>query len=184
MVRDQLGVLHRQVHRPELTDDDRSVTVPGCSECVSGAESQSTPVRTSGSRCNGSLRRCGYWEGSKLTWPGPTKTISRYLDGPHGRRGEHDKLIALHTHPHPLIARSWGASSGHLAGFPNPACLRDVTTNQLANHQPRCCQLASRIAEIGFVMLGTLTQCRTRWGTPTCRCHNDPTELHGPYRST
>ncbi|MBV1893709.1 MAG: hypothetical protein KUG57_06640 [Ilumatobacteraceae bacterium] len=39
----------------------------------------------------------------------------------------------------------------------------------------------ARIADIGYVMPGTLTQRHTRCGTPTCRCHADPPQLHGPY---
>ena len=56
-----------------------------------------------------------------------------------------------------------------------------MTTKRLANYERRYRELAARIADIGFVMSGTLTQRQTRCGTSTCRCHNDPPELHGPY---
>lgn len=56
-----------------------------------------------------------------------------------------------------------------------------VTTKQLADYERRYRKLAARIADIGYVMPGTLTQRHTRCGTPTCRCHADPPQLHGPY---
>jgi len=56
-----------------------------------------------------------------------------------------------------------------------------AVTKQLANYERRYRELASRIADIGFVMPGSLIQRHTRCGTPTCRCHADPPQLHGPY---
>lgn len=56
-----------------------------------------------------------------------------------------------------------------------------MTTKQLANYERRYRELAAQVAEIGFVMGGSLTQRRTRCGTSTCRCHADPPQLHGPY---
>lgn len=56
-----------------------------------------------------------------------------------------------------------------------------MTSRQLANYEARYRQLAARVADIGFVMPGTLTQRRTRCGKTNCRCHADPPVLHGPY---
>jgi len=56
-----------------------------------------------------------------------------------------------------------------------------VTSRQLANYETRYRQLAARVADIGFVMPGTLTQRHTRCGKANCRCHADPPVLHGPY---
>lgn len=41
--------------------------------------------------------------------------------------------------------------------------------------------LAAEIAEIGFVLPGTLNVVSNRCGKPRCRCHADPPKLHGPY---
>jgi hypothetical protein len=38
-------------------------------------------------------------------------------------------------------------------------------------------------AELGLCPRGSLVQRTTRCGTPTCRCHSNPTQLHGPYPS-
>jgi hypothetical protein len=42
-------------------------------------------------------------------------------------------------------------------------------------------RIAAAIAEIGFALPGTLTERPMRCGHPTCRCHADPPQLHGPY---
>ena len=42
-------------------------------------------------------------------------------------------------------------------------------------------RIAAAIAEIGFVLPGTLTERPMRCGHPSCRCHADPPQLHGPY---
>src|SRR6266496_1562851 len=41
--------------------------------------------------------------------------------------------------------------------------------------------IAAAIAEIGFVLPGTLTERPMRCGHRNCRCHADPPALHGPY---
>jgi hypothetical protein len=41
--------------------------------------------------------------------------------------------------------------------------------------------IAAAIAKIGFALPGTLTERPMRCGHPTCRCHADPPQLHGPY---
>jgi uncharacterized protein DUF6788 len=42
-------------------------------------------------------------------------------------------------------------------------------------------RITAAIAEIGFILPGTLTERLMRCGHPTCRCHADPPALHGPY---
>ncbi len=44
-------------------------------------------------------------------------------------------------------------------------------------------QLLTQIAQLGFCLLGTLTERRTRCSSPGCRCRQDPPTLHGPYYS-
>jgi hypothetical protein len=45
----------------------------------------------------------------------------------------------------------------------------------------RARRIARALAEIGFVLPGTLTERLTRCGRSNCRCHADPPVLHGPY---
>ncbi len=56
-----------------------------------------------------------------------------------------------------------------------------TTASQLAAHQRRYRALARELADIGLIAAGTITHRHTRCGTPTCRCHADPPEPHGPY---
>ena len=44
-------------------------------------------------------------------------------------------------------------------------------------------QLASEIAKLGPCLPGNLVERTTRCGSPTCRCHSDPSRMHGPYPS-
>lgn len=41
--------------------------------------------------------------------------------------------------------------------------------------------IATRLAQIGFVLPGTITERMRRCGKPNCRCAQDPAALHGPY---
>ncbi len=52
-----------------------------------------------------------------------------------------------------------------------------------ANARRRQRQIAAEIAKLGFCLPGSLVQRTTRCGSPRCRCHNDPDQLHGPYPS-
>ena len=40
-----------------------------------------------------------------------------------------------------------------------------------------------RDRQLGFCLPGSLVQRTTRCGSPRCRCHSDPDQLHGPYPS-
>ena len=41
----------------------------------------------------------------------------------------------------------------------------------------------AEIAKLGLCLPGSLVERTTRCSSPTCRCHNDPGQLHGPYPS-
>lgn len=41
----------------------------------------------------------------------------------------------------------------------------------------------AEISKLGFCLPGSLVGRTTRCGTPTCRCHNNPEQRHGPYPS-
>lgn len=51
-------------------------------------------------------------------------------------------------------------------------------TEQARQAQAR---IAEGLAQIGFVLPGTITERMKRCGKPNCRCANDPAALHGPY---
>ena len=42
-------------------------------------------------------------------------------------------------------------------------------------------ELQAEIAAISHVLPGSLNVITNRCGKPTCRCHADPPQLHGPY---
>jgi hypothetical protein len=42
-------------------------------------------------------------------------------------------------------------------------------------------QLQAQIAEIDFILPGTINVAMNRCGKPNCACHGDPPRLHGPY---
>jgi hypothetical protein len=42
-------------------------------------------------------------------------------------------------------------------------------------------QLQAEIAEIDFILPGTINVTMNRCGKPNCACHGDPPRLHGPY---
>jgi len=44
-------------------------------------------------------------------------------------------------------------------------------------------QIAGEIAGLGLCLPGSLADRMTRCGSPRCRCHSDPSQLHGPYPS-
>ena len=50
-----------------------------------------------------------------------------------------------------------------------------------AEHRQR--QITAEIAQLGLCLPGSLVERMTRCGSPRCRCHNDPGQLHGPYPS-
>jgi len=44
-------------------------------------------------------------------------------------------------------------------------------------------QIAGEIAGLGLCLPGSLADRMTRCGSARCRCHSDPSQLHGPYPS-
>ena len=44
-------------------------------------------------------------------------------------------------------------------------------------------RITRAIAEIGFVLPGSVTRRHARCGKDNCRCHANPPQLHGPYIS-
>lgn len=54
-------------------------------------------------------------------------------------------------------------------------------TLTLAQHERRYRELLVEIGEIGFIRSGSLAQRFNYCGTPSCRCHADPPQPHGPY---
>jgi len=51
------------------------------------------------------------------------------------------------------------------------------------NAERRHRQIAEEIAGLGLCLPGSLVERTTRCGSPRCRCHSDPSQLHGPYPS-
>ena len=54
-------------------------------------------------------------------------------------------------------------------------------SRQLQALQDRLRELAAKLANTGFVCSGTLVSRYMACGKPSCRCHADPRQLHGPY---
>jgi hypothetical protein len=50
-----------------------------------------------------------------------------------------------------------------------------------AEHRQR--QIAAEIAKLGLCLPGSLVERTTRCGSARCRCHSDPSHMHGPYPS-
>ena len=62
----------------------------------------------------------------------------------------------------------------------DPACDHE-NVSPTRGQQARAEHIAAQLADIGFVLPGTLTERHVRCGKPNCRCHADPPVLHGPY---
>ena len=58
---------------------------------------------------------------------------------------------------------------------------RAKNSNQLAEYERRYRELAGQLANVGLIYSGSITRRYTRCGTPGCKCHADPPQLHGPY---
>jgi hypothetical protein len=52
---------------------------------------------------------------------------------------------------------------------------------QLARLRARAYEKTQELADVGFVLRGTLLQRFKRCSSPGCACHADPPSLHGPY---
>ena len=67
--------------------------------------------------------------------------------------------------------------------MPARRCGTNQGMPQPADHQRRQRQIAAEIASLGPCLPGSLVERMTRCGSPRCRCHSDPSQLHGPYPS-
>jgi hypothetical protein len=52
---------------------------------------------------------------------------------------------------------------------------------QLQAHERSLTRLAEQLARSGFISPGSVVRRYGQCGTPSCRCHADPPQLHGPY---
>jgi hypothetical protein len=52
---------------------------------------------------------------------------------------------------------------------------------ELARLRARYEERAREVAELGFLMRGSILQRFSRCGSPGCACHDEPPRLHGPY---
>ena len=52
---------------------------------------------------------------------------------------------------------------------------------QLARLKARFHQRTTELADVGFLMRGSIIQRFSRCGSPGCACHTDPHRRHGPY---
>ena len=59
--------------------------------------------------------------------------------------------------------------------------VRAKDSKQLAEYEGHYRELAGQLAGIGLIYSGSLTRRYTRCGTPGCKCHAEPPQLHGPY---
>jgi hypothetical protein len=64
---------------------------------------------------------------------------------------------------------------------PDRGAMAQSIEQRLAGYQRRYRELAAELADLGYIAAGSITQRSTRCGTPSCRCHADPPQLHGPY---
>lgn len=51
----------------------------------------------------------------------------------------------------------------------------------LADYQRQYRELLAQLSDLGFITAGSLAPRYNRCGTPTCHCHADPPQPHGPY---
>ena len=61
----------------------------------------------------------------------------------------------------------------------NAITTRHALNTSQRRHRQR--QIADEIAALGPCLPGSLVERTTRCGSPRCRCHTDPSHLHGPY---
>ena len=53
--------------------------------------------------------------------------------------------------------------------------------SRLQQYQDTYQSLAAELAELGFILPGSLVSRTTSCGKPGCRCRADPPQRHGPY---
>lgn len=52
---------------------------------------------------------------------------------------------------------------------------------KLARLRAHAYEKAQELADLGFLMRGSILERFSRCGSPGCACHADPPHLHGPY---
>ncbi len=66
--------------------------------------------------------------------------------------------------------------------MPTSAQIEPTSINSsLEQLEQRHRKLLAELADIGFVLRGSIARRLNRCGNPTCRCKADPPILHGPY---
>ena len=58
---------------------------------------------------------------------------------------------------------------------------RTKQADRFAEYERRYHELVAQLAGIGLIHSGSITRRYTRCGTPGCKCHAEPPEMHGPY---
>lgn len=56
-----------------------------------------------------------------------------------------------------------------------------TTERKLARLRARFETRAQELAQIGFLLKGSVVQTRRRCSSPGCGCQSDPEKMHGPY---
>lgn len=51
----------------------------------------------------------------------------------------------------------------------------------LRRYRQEYARLKRQLRDVGYICLGSVYQSWVTCGTPSCRCHSDPTRRHGPY---
>lgn len=59
--------------------------------------------------------------------------------------------------------------------------MRRLPVMDLTPKRRAVARISTELAEIGFILPGTVLRRHTRCGRGNCRCHADPPQLHGPY---
>jgi hypothetical protein len=72
---------------------------------------------------------------------------------------------------------------GRISGDNEAAMARGDPSVFLQEADRRRAEIAAEIAALGFALPGSLVERRGRCGKSYCRCHRDPSQLHGPYLS-
>jgi len=62
-----------------------------------------------------------------------------------------------------------------------PHLVLAADARQLQAHQRRLRRLAERLVPTGLISSGSVSTRYAPCGKPGCRCHSDPSQLHGPY---
>jgi hypothetical protein len=59
--------------------------------------------------------------------------------------------------------------------------IRKEVEQVLSRYRRKHEAILARIAKVGFICKGNISERLTLCGNPTCSCHTDPKKRHGPY---